>query len=393
MDRNWKKQRISFFFGAGATKAVFPSAPLGDDLLPAILNYIQELNNNENSEIMSKAENLKNFIDNIYGSQRYVQNNLPRIEDVLSLLDYNIKKRVSIASKIKYEDVVDIRNDLVYFMCIVLDKALRGYNSKIMEEFVCKLNNIENPKISLISTNYDIVLDNQLQKKDIFNYGVLIRTTLEHESLQSGNHEMAIGIGGKKNFLKAKSKWEKPISQRKENSGKIPLFKLHGSLNWLWCPRCEEIDITFLEKGALWTQKGNFICVSEYCTSPYQILLVSPTMFKVYDNRIIKEVWKEAEQVISHSDYIIFIGYSLSKADIHIRCMLTKAIASAENRPKILVVDYKKDNNQEKSAKLNKTGDRYKHLLGENVKFRTYGFEYFVKNIDDEINNFINDNQ
>jgi len=277
-------------------------------------------------------------------------------------------------------------------MCIVLNEALRGYNSTIMEEFVCKLNNIVNPKISLISTNYDIVLDNQLQKKDIFNYGVLIRTTLEHKSSQSGNYDMAIGIGGKKHFSKAESKWEKPISQKKENSGKIPLFKLHGSLNWLWCPRCEELDITFLEKGALWTQKGNFICVSEYCTSPYQILIVSPTMFKIYDNRVIKKVWKEAEQAISHSDYIIFIGYSFPEADIHIRCMLTKAIASAENRPKILVVDYKQDDSQEESAKLNKTRDRYKHLLGETIKFRTYGFEYFVKHIDNEINNLINDN-
>ena len=36
--KDWTKQPITFFFGAGATKAIAPSAPLGDDLLPAILD-------------------------------------------------------------------------------------------------------------------------------------------------------------------------------------------------------------------------------------------------------------------------------------------------------------------------------------------------------------------
>ena len=194
----------------------------------------------------------------------------------------------------------------------------------------------------------------------------------------------------KERFFKAQSRSD-PFIPRSANKGKIPLFKIHGSLNWLWCPRCEELDITIYEKGALRTQHRNYLCASRNCTSPYEVLIVTPTMFKVYDNRIIKEVWERAEKSISTSEYLVFIGYSLPEADIHIRCMLTKAIANATPRPRILVIDYDQGNNSEHSREVDDTEKRYKRLMGDDVKFKRCGFQEFVNNIDNIMTNLLSE--
>lgn len=386
-NKDWTQEPITFFFGAGATKAVAPDAPLGDELLPAILKFTEE-NDPEIGTIIQKTHN---FIDDFYSKRSVDQNSLPRIEDVLSLLDLYTKERVSLTRDFRYEDIIELKNDLIFIMCKVLDKELREEqctNIEVVNNFADKINKISNPKITFISTNYDIVLDNTLYKLNICNYGVIIRTVLERERLNPNEAEMSIGIGGQERFFKAQSR-NVPFAPWSANKGKIPLFKIHGSLNWLWCPRCEELDITVYEKGVLRTQRHNYLCASQYCTSPYEFLIVTPTMFKVYDNRIIKEVWEGAEKSISASKYLVFIGYSLPEADIHIRCMLTRAIANVTARPRILVIDYDQGNNSEHSRKVDDTKKRYKRLLGNNVRFVRYGFQEFVNDIDTIMTNLL----
>lgn len=383
------QEPITFFFGAGATKAVAPDAPLGDELLPAILNFTEE----NDPEINSIVHKIHDFIDNFYNRRSIDRNTSPRIEDVLSLLDLYTKERVSLTRDFRYEDVSELKNDLIFIMCKVLDKELRKEqctNIEVVENFADKINKISNPKITFISTNYDIVLDNALYKLNICNYGVIIRTILERERLNPDEAEISIGIGGQDRFFRAQSR-NVPFTPWSANKGKIPLFKIHGSLNWLWCPRCEELDITIYEKGVLRTQRHNYLCASRNCTSPYEVLIVTPTMFKVYDNRIIKAVWEGAEKSISASKYLVFIGYSLPEADIHIRCMLTKAIANATPRPRILVIDYDAKNNSEDSRKVDDTEKRYKRLLGNNVKYKRYGFQKFVNDIDTIMTDLLSD--
>jgi hypothetical protein len=274
-------------------------------------------------------------------------------------------------------------------MCKVLDGALvelQCTNIETMKRFAARIREIHGPKTALISTNYDIVLDNALLNLDICNYGTITRMILEHGGQDPSQAEMSIGIGGSERFFKAHPRTYPPLPST-SNKGKLPLLKLHGSLNWLWCPRCQELDITAYEKGALRAQHHNYICPARHCTSPYEILIVTPTLFKVYDNRIVKEVWQRAEEAISMSKCLVFIGYSLPEADIHIRCMITRATANAQQRPKILVVDYDSPNNPGRTREVDATEKRYKRLLGDNVRFERYGFQYFVNNVDDIMTN------
>ncbi len=338
----------------------------------------------------------------IYGVSNYEAGLLPRIEDVLSLLDLYSHERSSLTRELRYEDILKIKNDLLYLMCVVFAKKLapdQCPNISVMRDFVEKLNVIENPRLSLISTNYDIVLDNELFSVEDYNYGIIVRHVLERrDSLRRGEEEIWIGVGGSEIYYRGYYNGG-PVASSQFNRGKIPLYKLHGSLNWLWCPRCQELDITVFEKGALRTQHRNYLCASEggvpACTSPYETLIVTPTMFKIYDNRILKETWVRAEQSVLRSKLLIFIGYSLQDADIHIRCMLTRAIANSEARPKILVVDFldlEGDDEDERRNKLRLVEDtekRYKCLFGEEIEFERYGFGHFVSNMDAILNSLL----
>ncbi len=81
-------------------------------------------------------------------------------------------------------------------------------------------------QIIFVSTNYDILIDNALvdeYKYDIdLDYGVEFR-----------------------NFERADD-WTRP---RRNKS--VLLCKPHGSLNWLFCPTCNELELTPKEKGVV----------------------------------------------------------------------------------------------------------------------------------------------
>jgi len=386
----WSEMPITFFFGAGASKAIAPDAPIGDDLLKEILH----LNEGTSNEIVQE---LLKFMNKVYNVRNIDVDPIPRIEDVLSLLDLYCHERLSLTRELRYEDILKLKDNLIFLMCKVLETKLAPElcpNNDVMRMFVGKLMEISNPKVSLISTNYDIVLDNELFRVKNFNYGIIVRSVLEpSHHLQRGGADMWTGVGGADAYFKAQESlgW---ITSSIFNRGKIPLYKIHGSLNWLWCPRCQELDITAFEKGALRAQERKYLCTSKMCTSPYETLIVSPTMFKVYDNRIIKETWERAERAVSTSKFVIFIGYSLQDADIHIRCMLTRAISNSTPRPVILVVNFYDENDneerrEEKRRKVEDTEKRYKHLFGDGIIFERYGFSYFVSNMDAILNGLL----
>ena len=75
---------------------------------------------------------------------------------------------------------------------------------------------------ALITTNYDILLDNALYERRSCQYGVRIRKSI-----------FPLPTGGKVG----------DYSSDRLNNRQITLLKLHGSLNWMYCRRCDELDL------------------------------------------------------------------------------------------------------------------------------------------------------
>jgi len=374
-----EKKDIVFFIGAGFTKAVVNTAPKGSEFF----DYAFDEKRNFIGDI--RVQHVKNFIEENY--YQVGRKNYPKIEDVSSLIDYVIQRKESLSNKYLLEDVLKIKKDMIFLISAVIKKSIEESADhdilKPSRQFIKKLRKLHERKdnISIISTNYDIIIDNSLLEiMQSSNYGIRLRNNIfwnpdeKQNSVKAHGHESwSFNVGNS-------------VHEGTLNNGAIPFLKLHGSLNWFYCPKCDELDITIGKKGAseLAGDHDKFICVNHFCTSNYQPLLVTPTMLKLYDNSFLQELWLETEKIIAKAEKLFFIGYSLDPADYHIRSMLTKALANNTNNPSIIVIEKELDmNNQEDRIRIGEVKKRYTSLFGSNrVEFKPIGLSAFLENWD-----------
>lgn len=372
------RQNIVFFIGSGFTKAVVNTAPLGHEFFIKAFDA-------ESLHDDPQIKNVQNFIENIYYPLKKRGDKLyPNIEDVLSLLDYTIQKKEALSKDYLLEDLVTVRNNLIYLIGKVIknieEAPPEAEKLKISREFVEKVQKLLEPSsdVSIISTNYDLIIDNALlEKAESCDYGINLRYNLT-DNYTDINHRP-----------EKRTDWDFYNLHGTINIGKIPLLKIHGSLNWFYCPKCDELDVTISEKGIIkYLEKYNkFFCVNPYCTSNYEPLIVTPTMLKVYDNTFLQQLWDLSEEKLSEANKLIFIGYSLTEADYHIRSLLTKALANNKNKDIqiIVVTKHPEGEKEKKSSRLTKK--KYAQLFGKKrVNFQPIGLNCFLKLWDDFFN-------
>jgi hypothetical protein len=112
--------------------------------------------------------------------------------------------------------------------------------------------------------------------------------------------------------------------QRLEFKGKaVPLYKLHGSLNWLFCPVCCSIHHLGTEKiDYRLAEEPGFICDTRGCIE-YQVpVLIPPTYLKDISNPFLLGTWNRAQSVLKSVKRIYFCGYSLPDADFQVKYLL-----------------------------------------------------------------------
>jgi hypothetical protein len=229
--------------------------------------------------------------------------------------------------------------------------------------------------ISIISTNYDVIIDNALLEiKQSCNYGIRLRYNIYWDTNRTKTNSRP-----KKSKNCSFSGFGGEI-----NKGDVPLLKIHGSLNWFYCPKCDELDITSGIKGAtaLVGDRSKFLCVNPYCTSNYEPLIVTPTMLKVYENTFLQKLWILSENAISKANHLVFIGYSLPEADYHIRSLLIKALVKNNKNPQVLVIVKNPQNDKEKQE-IEMVKIKYKALFGKEWNnFHPIGLEVFLNEWD-----------
>ena len=232
-----------YFLGAGATIAVAPKAPLNDNLLEVAFGDASY------AEVQEEKDLIQEFSSKIFFNGDRTK--MPRPEDILSFIDYNLHKKTFYLKDYSYEDLKMIRNAIDRIIAVVLKTTLTNLKSNITDKFVRKLT----PQDVIISTNYDIVADNALfNELKNTNYGSRLRKNIlpvpgAGNTVRAGNMPFLANI----------------------NEGKIPLLKIHGSLNWLYCPKCDEIDITIGQKGA-----------ADYLGNGYDLRCVFRTLVPTY---------------------------------------------------------------------------------------------------------------
>jgi hypothetical protein len=155
-------------------------------------------------------------------------------------------------------------------------------------------------QIRFISLNYDIIVDNAISEAGHRQYyGVKFR---------SGDNLLGVG-------------------------SRVILHKIHGSLNWLYCPTCGDLDLHPGEKIAA-DYVGNIHKLACGCCQEQRVpIIIPPSFYKAMTNPFLQQILLGAEKSLRSARHIIFCGYSFPDADLHFKYLLKRAEINRNGLP------------------------------------------------------------
>lgn len=358
--------KTTYILGAGFS--IEAGAPSQEKIVEKIFEIHEKYPNEFEKD---SVETFKNFLSVTLNIPTELQTKVP-LEDVFTPIDRAILDNTSFRD-LSISKLKQIRGIVYYLIGKTLQVILRTSDKKYIDDFAnyivsqCSIrsNNKyrDHDNVSVFSTNWDILLDNSI--KNILDI----------------NHQEPKGVVDYCCYISSYRKNDDSIKPGLEILGgggfNVKLLKLHGSLNWLQCPRCQRLYVDFYQKISVDHHSSCRHCDQNFGNKESHILtsnLIMPTFLKDLSNPQYKLIWQNAGIELSESQNIVFIGYSLPAADFEMRQLLSRMI---RDDAKIAVVDYGKDDWENiKSMKL-----RYQTFFGNRpIEFYLDGSKNFIEN-------------
>jgi NAD-dependent SIR2 family protein deacetylase len=224
---------------------------------------------------------------------------MPDVIDVLSTLDWMIREQSSFGPGLQPHASPDgsdvaqlntVRDLVVQALCHAFGLYRKSLASASATQALMQR---VRPADSLITTNWDLLIDSARDTAfgtvDV-DYGTIGNVALEGHTA--------------------------PLM-----SVRPRLLKLHGSLSWRYCPRCQRLVIDPHHHVA-GDRDETATCP---CTCRFSELIVTPSFVREYRNAHLLSIWREALLALAHAAEWVFIGYSLPPDDVGVRALLLKA--------------------------------------------------------------------
>jgi NAD-dependent SIR2 family protein deacetylase len=362
------KNKVVYILGAGFSKEA--GAPSQEELVKKIFeiaqSYPDEFSKNSINDFKSFLTDTLLIPENLHSS-------IP-LEDIFTPLDRCIADNISFRN-LDIKETLKIR-ELIYYligttMKVILSSATKNYIDIFAKSITKKAsirknrNYSDEDPVSVISTNWDILLDNSIKDEIESNYyqEAVVDYCCHISSYENGDDSVKpgleiLGLGG----------------------FNIKLLKLHGSLNWLQCPRCLRVYVDFHNKIAIEQYLNPVNCrhcnnhFGEYKSHELVSNLIMPTFLKNFSNPQYKLIWQNAGIELSEATKVVFIGYSLPQADFEMRQLLSRMI---RKNAEIEVVDYGK----QRDRRIAETIRRYNTFFGvRKLKFYLKGAKDYIEN-------------
>jgi NAD-dependent SIR2 family protein deacetylase len=346
---------IVFVLGAGTS---YPDGvPLQRDILPIILSGgIKEI---EDSPIGKSV--LEFICDNFYFDP--VQKLYPQLEAIFGYIDHFLFEHESLSYKYSNSYIYNTKENLIKLIHYIVDLQTNKKSSYYQKFWEAVYNH--NKNISVITLNYDTLLE------QAFDFLFPDKGLLDYSfHMMNYNSDPT---------LKPFDFWINPREPVIIKSDKIPapfkVLKLHGSLNWKYCNCCNQTLLTpwdrkiDLYRGKLlgYTYPDNieydYTCPID--GTDFQTLIIPPSFQKFMKNPVITQLMNESAREIRSAKKIVFIGYSLSITDVHIKALFKKNL---KEKTPVLVIS--KNISEALKAK-------YK-ALSKNIEFIDCSFENLV---------------
>jgi len=339
--------------GAGASKS--EGAPLQNELFREFFEYYKRVLKKDKVWSLSKEQEklIIEYFKKFWGIdiESYQNQNIkfPTFEECLGVLDLAYYRGESFKDYPK-EKIEQIRNALIFLIAEVLDEKLRG---KIIhhKKLVDRLKNEGNlRRTAFLSPNYDIIIDNilvDLYEQFHLDYGI--------------------------DFINFERRcdWKRPDKDKA-----VLLLKIHGSLNWLYCPTCNHIELTPKEKGAIKAFYKAKECGE--CKTTMEPVIIPPTFYKEMTNPFIQKIFLKTDKVLRSAERVFICGYSFPDADLHIKYLLKRAEQFREETPEIYVINnHPNKTDQQKDEEKQRISRFFKNK--EKIHYTNLSFEEFAE--------------
>jgi NAD-dependent SIR2 family protein deacetylase len=349
---------IIFILGAGASNP--DGVPLQKELLPIIIS-------GKNSEIETSEIGgiVTDFIKENFELD-LEKNEYPALESVFGFLDYFLQQNESLSAKYTLEKIRYIKEYLIKLIYHVVN--LRTNKSSPHYHKFWKEITRYSANSSIITLNYDTLLE------QAFDFVFKNRLGFIDYCIPFMNYEKLPQLH-KYNF------WinpREPINIDSEiNPNLFKIIKIHGSLNWKYCNCCNQTLLTPWDRK-IDLNHGKFLGYSYPDNEEYEYscpidgtefltLIMPPSHLKSLTHPVITHLLREASMEIRTTKKLVFIGYSLSDADIHVKALFKKNIS---DQAEVIVINPKKNDSHELNYKS----------LAKNVTFIYSSFEELFEN-------------
>ncbi|MGJ7033791.1 hypothetical protein [Niabella hirudinis] len=364
-----KKNKTVFVVGAGFS--VEANAPSQEKLVKKIFDV-----HNSNPEVFkeNKIREFVEFLNDTLCIPTELQETIP-LEDIFTPLDSCIANNTTFKN-LSVQEISNKRKLVFELIGLTLQFLLEKSDKNYINEFARYVVQVSKSRqecyrtidpISIISTNWDILLDNSLYNK--------IRDQSD------------LGVVDYCCYISSYDEFDDSVKPGLEILGKggfnVKFLKLHGSLNWLQCPKCQRIYVKFNEKIAMDPYASIAQPTCRHCDgnfgkqkSHYLVAnLIMPTFLKDLSNPQYKIIWQNAGIELSEAKKIVFIGYSLPQADFEMRQLLSRMV---DVDTEIEVVNFKDDNNPKIYEDLIKN---YKQFFGRNITAFEDGASKYIEQL------------
>ena len=360
--------------GAGATKAC--GGPLTDEILPAALNGETDYQTPviDREDLLDYTGRFLADCFNVPSTRPVTRTDCPSLPRVLSMLRRSFDLNMPLG-KWQGDELIKVKRAIEYSIFAVIEAALRRMPQPALTLHRDLLDGLylRNVDFTVVSLNYDVIIDNTILALNesranmcMPDYGVDLSTPPYIRSV------MTRGTRGR-------------------------LYKIHGSLNWLYCEKCHRLDL-FISEGMrtlkaldeLYNQleeKGGYSCRGTPCRNKscdgfVSPILVSPTFAKDYENPHIKRVWQQAESAMKQCDRAVFIGYSLPDDDVEVAMLLKRGLGHLTS-DRITVVEYVPGDAEKSKGRMpldqHPTGQHFRSIFGAGLDWHTTGFAGWLK--------------
>ena len=328
-----------YVLGAGASKAC--GGPLTAELLPQAFRHRAKID--QDGRIAMVEGFLRDFFAMDF-SQGFENGRYPAIGEVLSLIDFALADKLGLGPRFNGDYLRHMRQSIEFLVFAILDHKLKHLtNGNLTPSFAGKLPDDS----TIISLNYDIIIDKALDggrwNERGINYGI-----------EFGNCSSEPGLTPR-------------------------LYKLHGSLNWLFCPTCNLIYFGGMKKVIrnIYEPREIYVrrAVCQRDGTALDPVLITPTALKERPYVQLSYLWLLAEEEVRKAGKVVFIGYSLPAEDIHMKYLFKRALTNNEYGDQLEIHVVNKT-----QARESRTLHRYQRLFGPKVKYFGGGFRDYVEN-------------